>query len=218
MQLTPTITFRGLGHSPSLESDIRERIAKLETYSPRITGCRVLLEFGQRHHRAGNHFHVRIDLTVPGEEIVVAHDASLRAAARAAGAVKTMKAAEPDPVRKHARVAIREAFDVARRKLQDYVRRQRGAVKASAGQALGRVVQLSPIDEYGYIVADDGHEVYFQKDSVLGRAFGRLAVGSAVSFAEELGRKGPQASTVKLLHPRLRRKPSARPAPERAAR
>jgi cold shock CspA family protein len=100
-------------------------------------------------------------------------------------------------------VAIKEAFDIARRRLQDYSRRQRGAVKADARQPRGRVSELFPVDEYGYIEAADGHEVYFQKDSVVKDAFKRLAVGSAVSFVEEPGDKGPQASTVKLLHPRL---------------
>jgi cold shock CspA family protein len=88
------------------------------------------------------------------------------------------------------------------RRLQDYARRQRGAVKATARPAHGRVLQLLPIDEYGYIEAEDGHHVYFQKSSVLKDAFDRLAVGSAVSFVEEPGAKRPQASTVKLLHPR----------------
>jgi len=153
---------------------------------------------------------------VPGQDIVVTHDASLRASARTANASKVLKADEPDPVRKHARVAIREAFDEARRKLQDYSRRTRGEVKASTRSARGRIVQLSPADDYGYIAADDGHDVYFQKESVLGAAFKRLSVGSTVSFVEEVGDKGPQASTVKLLHPRLRRNPAA--APEPAAR
>jgi Sigma 54 modulation protein / S30EA ribosomal protein len=77
MQLTPTITFRGIEPSAALEAKIRTRIDKLETYSPSIMGCHVLMELAQRHHEAGNRYHVRIDLTVPGEEIVVAHEASL---------------------------------------------------------------------------------------------------------------------------------------------
>jgi cold shock CspA family protein len=105
-------------------------------------------------------------------------------------------------------VAVREAFDIARRRLQDYVRRQRGTVKAAARQPRGRVVQLFPIDAYGYIEAEDGHEVYFQRSSVLKDAFDRLAIGRPVSFVEEPGEKGPQASTVKLLHARRRRRSS----------
>jgi cold shock CspA family protein/ribosome-associated translation inhibitor RaiA len=202
MQLTPTLTFRGVERTGALETEILTRLRKLETYYSGIMGCRVLVELVQRHHEAGNRYHVRIDLTVPGDEIVVAHEGGLHATAQDVDAEKITKVAESDPERKHARVAIREAFDVARRRLQDYVRRQRGAVKASIKQARGRVSQLFPIDEYGYIEAEDGHEVYFQKSSVLKDAFDLLAVGGAVSFVEEPGEKGPQASTVKLLHPR----------------
>jgi cold shock CspA family protein len=161
---------------------------------------------------------VRIDLTVPGEEIVVAHEASLHQTAQDVQTEKLTKEAEPDPERKHARVAIREAFDVARRRLQDFARRQRGVVKASARPPRGRVVRLFPIDEYGYIETDDGHEVYFQKSSVLKNAFDRLAVGSRVSFVEERGEQGPQASTVRLLNPRRKRQVPPAQAMEPAVR
>ncbi len=202
MQITPTITFRGIEPSAALEAEIRRRIDKLETYYHSIMGCRVLVELAQRHHETGNHYHVRIDLTVPGEEIVVAHEASLHATAQDIDAEKVTKEAEPNPERKHARVAVREAFDIARRQLRDCARRQRGTVKTAARQPRGHVVQLFPIDEYGYIEAEDGHEVYFQKSSVLKNAFDRLTVGSTVSFVEKPGEKGSQASTVKLMHPR----------------
>ena len=209
MQLTPTITFRGIGPSAALEAEIHTRIDKLETYYRSIMGCHVLVELAQRHHEAGNRYHVRIDLTVPGDEIVVAHETSLHATDQDIHLAKATKQDEADPERKHALVAIGEAFDIARRRLEDYARRQRGTVKTAARQPRGRVVQLFPIDEYGYIEADDGHEVYFQKSSVLKNAFDRLIVGSTVSFAEEPGEKGPQASTVKLTHPRHARQASS---------
>jgi cold shock CspA family protein len=202
MQTPPTITFRDIGPSQTLEADVRRRIAKLETYCGSITGCHVLVEPVQRHHELGNRVHVRIEITVPGEEIVVAHEASLHSAAQSGRAAKIGRLGESDPVHKHPRVAVREAFDIARRRLQDYVRRQRGAVKTATRAPRGHVARLFPIDEYGYIEAEDGHEVYFQKSSVLKNAFDRLVVGSSVSFSEEAGEKGPQASTVRLLHPR----------------
>ena len=209
MQLTPTITFRGIDPSAALEAEIRARIGKLETYYRPIMGCHVLVELAERHHETGNRYHVRLDVIVPGEEIVVAHEAGLHATAQDVDTEKATKEAEPDPERKHARVAVREAFDIARRRLQDYGRRQRRTVKAPARQPRGRVAQLFPIDEYGYIEAEDGHEVYFQKSSVLKNAFDRLTVGSTVSFVEESGEKGPRASTVKLAHPRRARRSSA---------
>jgi cold shock CspA family protein len=199
MRITPTVTFRRIRRSPDLEAKIYEAIDRLETFCPSITSCRVLVELAQRHHKRGNRCHVRIDLTLPGEEIVVAHEASLRAAARAIEADRITKREESDPERKHLGVAVRKAFDVARRRLQDYARRQRGAVKTSRRPPRGRVILLFPVDEFGYIQAEDGHDVYFQKTSVLGGGFDRLAVGSAVSFVEEAGEKGPQASTVRPL-------------------
>jgi cold shock CspA family protein len=204
MHRPPTITFRGIDHSPTLEAAIRARINKLETYYGAIVGCRVLVEPAQRHHETGNRYHVRIDISVPGDDIVVAHEPSLHATERTIELAETARVNEPDPERKHVLVAIREAFDIARRRLQDYARRQRGTVKAPARRPRGRVSRLFPIDEYGYIEAEDGREVYFQKSSVLHAAFDRLIVGSAVSFVEEAGEKGPQASTVKLGRTRAR--------------
>jgi cold shock CspA family protein/ribosome-associated translation inhibitor RaiA len=212
MQLPPTITLRGIQRAAWLEAEIERRIEKLETYYKPLMGCRVLVEPAQRHHEAGNRYHVRIDLTVPGEEIVVGREASLHATAKDIEALRTTKRDEAGPERKHVLVALREAFDVARRRLQDYGRRQRGAVKTSTGQPRGHVVRLSPSKGYGFIEAADGHEVYFHKRSVLNDAFGRLAVGSQVAFVEEPGEKGPQASTVRLRHPRRVRRASSRPA------
>ncbi len=217
MQLTPTITFRGIAPSAALEADIRTRIRKLETYYRSIMACRVLVEPAHRHHETGNRYHVRIDLTVPGDEIVVTHEPTLHATAQDIDVAKGKKDAETGPERKHVYVAVHEAFEAARRRLQDYARRQRGTVKAPARQPRGRVAQLFPVDEFGYIEAEDGHEVYFQKSSVLKDAFDRLAVGTPVTFVEEPGDKGPQASTVKLAHPR-RTRPSPAPSAEPAHR
>ncbi|MGO9847760.1 MAG: cold-shock protein [Methylocella sp.] len=54
-------------------------------------------------------------------------------------------------------------------------------------------------DDYGFIETSDGREVYFHRNSVLDNAFDRLTVGSEVRFVEEIGQKGPQASTVRLV-------------------
>jgi cold shock CspA family protein len=41
--------------------------------------------------------------------------------------------------------------------------------------------------------------LYFHKNSVLAPGFDQLEIGHEVQFAEELGEKGPQASTVRPI-------------------
>ena len=126
---TPTVTFRRVPETPAVEADIRKRLERLGTYCPSIMAARVLVEPGRGHHRAGNRFHVRIDLTVPGEAIVISHEPSVRPSARALAAPKTLKTDEPERLQRYLGVAIREAFAHARRRLQDYMRIRRGSVK-----------------------------------------------------------------------------------------
>lgn len=199
MRVPPTITFRRMPAIDALDADIRKRLGKLETYYPSIMSARVLIEPAERHHRSGNRYHIRIDLRVPGQEIAVAHEASLRPSARAVAARKTQKQNEPEPAHRHLGVAVRDAFAVARRRLQDYARRQRGSVKRHEQRPQGRVVRVFPADACGFLEADDGHEIYFHRNSVLGNAFDALDVGSRVAFVEERGDHGPQASTVEVL-------------------
>jgi hypothetical protein len=129
MTVIPTqVTFRGLRHLAAVEADIRERVARLEQFYDGIVRCRVLVELPHRHRRDGRHFHVRIELTVPGGAIVVSHEPSLH------GTLKHVedahhKAAEIDSVHRYVVVAVSQAFDAARRRLEDFAREQRGAVK-----------------------------------------------------------------------------------------
>jgi cold shock CspA family protein len=95
-------------------------------------------------------------------------------------------------------VAIRDAFNAAGRKLQDHARRRRGKVKLHEPAPIARIIKLFPIEDYGFLETLDGREVYFHKNSVLAPGFDHLEVGHEVHFAEEMGEKGPQASTVRL--------------------
>jgi Sigma 54 modulation protein / S30EA ribosomal protein len=131
MTLIPTqITFRGLAHLDDLEAEVRERIDWLEPFYPGIVRCHVLLEVPHRHRRRGRHFHVRIDLTVPGRRpIVVSHDPSLHATLKDVEDAAAHKDTEVDNVYRSGSVAVRQAFDGARRVLEDVAREQRHAVK-----------------------------------------------------------------------------------------
>jgi ribosomal subunit interface protein len=181
MQIPMQVSFRGMKPSVAVEDRIRKEVAKLERYSERLTSCRVVVERSQRRHHQGNLFHVRIDLTLPGREVLV----------------------KREPAEHHAHedvyVAIRDAFDAARRRIMDHVRRQRLDVKTHAEATVGRVVRLLPGQDHGFLEAADGHEVYFHRNSVLDGGFDALAVGAEVRFVEEAGDKGPQASTVMPL-------------------
>lgn len=131
MTLIPVqITFRGLQPSDTLESDIREKVAWLEQFHPRIIGCRVLVELPHRHRHEGRLFHVRVEVTVPGgEPIVVNHEPSLHGPKKDVEALAHHKESDLASVHRHARAAVHEAFDAARRRLQDFARAQRGEVK-----------------------------------------------------------------------------------------
>jgi cold shock CspA family protein/ribosome-associated translation inhibitor RaiA len=200
MTLIPTqVTFRGVPHSDALESDIRERVAWLEQFYADIVRCRVLVELPHRHRHDGRHFHVRIDLTVPGgSPIVVTHEPSLHARLKDFQEEEHHKEAEVEGVHRYAAVAVREAFDAARRRLEDFAREQRGAVKTHEVPAHGEIVEIREPEGYGFIQAGEDR-IYFHRASVLDDAFDELTIGTRVAFVQEKGEKGPQASTVRML-------------------
>ena len=170
------ISLRNLTLSADIEADIRERAGALRTYCDRLMGCRVTVELPNRRRREGSLHNVRIDLTVPSGELVVRR-------------------------RPHEdlRTAVQIAFNAARRRLQDYARRRRGAVKVHEPQPIARVAQYYPLGGYGFLETDDGRTIYFDEHSVVDGGFDRLDVGMEVRFTEEQGEKGPQASRV-IVH------------------
>jgi cold shock CspA family protein len=92
---------------------------------------------------------------------------------------------------------------MVRRQLREYVRAKRGRVKKHEKQPVGVVTQLFGDRECGFLRSEDGRDVYFHRNSVLGGGWQRLKVGSRVAYAEESGDEGPQASTVKVSGERV---------------
>lgn len=129
MKLPVQITFRNMESSEAIEAVIRKRVEKLETYYDQIMACRVLVEVPNRHHLKGRHRHIRIDLTVPNAEIVVNHEPSLHTKQKHIEVEEHSKSVELNSEYKDINVAIREAFEVAKRQLQDYARRRRLDIK-----------------------------------------------------------------------------------------
>ena len=107
MQVPLQITIRDFPQSEALEARIREKAAKLGEFHPNIISCRVAIEELRKHQHQGRHFQVNLDVRVPGKAIVVnhMHDEDVY-------------------------VALRNAFDAAKRQIEEAVRVQRGDVKA----------------------------------------------------------------------------------------
>lgn len=173
MKLVPQITLKNIPHSEAVEAKIKEKIEKLDQFSDRIMSCRVIVEESQRSKHQGKLFAVRIDITIPGKELVV-------------------NRIEHEDLY----VAVRDAFDAAKRQLEEHARRRRGVVKTHQEPPCGRVVKLFPFDGYGFIETNDGREIYFHRNSVIEPSFDRLEEGAEVAFIEEQGKEGPQAVRV----------------------
>jgi cold shock CspA family protein len=133
-------------------------------------------------HQQGELFDVRIHIVMPSHEDVVV---------------------DRNPPADHAHedpyVAIRDAFNAARRRLQDHERRAAGQVKSKEPTPHGWIDRISREDGFGFIRTSDGRELYFHRNALLHGDFDRVEPGAGVSFTEEEGEKGPQASTVHLL-------------------
>ncbi len=175
------ITFRDIPRSEALEADIRGKANKLDQFYEKVMACRVIVEAPHSHHHKGYLYHVRIDLTVPGGELVIKRDP------------KNHQAHE-DPY-----VAVRDAFKAARRQLQDYARKQRGKIKTHEMPPHGTVSEIVPMQGFGRILSSDGREIYFHRNSVIDGDFDLLETGDQVWYAEEPGEEGPQASTVHIV-------------------
>ncbi len=174
MQCPLQITMRDIPHSDTLEGHIRQKVSKLENFYPHLVGCKVVVEVPHKHKHQGRKFDIRLDITVPGGELVVNREAD--------GDVY---------------VAVRDAFDAARRQLEDYGHRQRGETKVHPPVFQGKVKRLNAEEDYGFIETEDGRELYFHRDNLANGNFERLAIGSEVHFLEDTGAEGLQAKRVR---------------------
>lgn len=172
MQRPLQIVLRDMPPSDAVETHIREKVEKLESFYPHIIGCRATVEVAGKHKNQGRLFNVRIDITVPGSELVVNRD-----------------------LHEDLYVALRDAFDAAKRQLEDYARRQRGDTKIHEGELHGHVARIFA-EGFGFIETEDGREFYFNRDNVAHPAFDKLEVGNEVLFLEEAAAEGLQAKRV----------------------
>jgi ribosome-associated translation inhibitor RaiA len=109
MRLPLQITFRNTDPSPVIEEIVRVKASHLDRFCDDVSSCQVVIDVPHRHHRSGNRYRLRLDITVPGDEFAITRGAS------------------ETPEGKNLTAAVREAFDTAARLLEDYVRRRRHA-------------------------------------------------------------------------------------------
>jgi len=184
MPLPIQITWKDIEPSAALEDRIRALAKRLEKFSAHIVHCRVVVELPHQHARQGQIFEVHIQISTPGGQIIASREHRERHS-------------HEDPY-----VAVRDAFRVVRRQLEDYERKHRQDVKHHTPEATGWISEINPAADFGRITTSDGRSIYFHRHSLVGGDFERLTTGVGVRFVEESGERGPQASTVKLLaHP-----------------
>ena len=175
MKLPLQIFFRGLEPSPAVESVARDKAQKLDQFCGDITSCRVDIEQQDKHKHQGRPFAVRIHVTIPGHELAVDR-------------------VEHEDVY----VALREAFDDMKRRIEDAVRRLQGKTKQHTTPLHGEVVRLVDDGAYGFIRAPDGTEYYFARDNLADTRYEQLQIGTRVQFIAEPAAEGLQAKRVSV--------------------
>ncbi len=113
MKLPLELEFRDTESSPAVEAAIREHVSRLDEVFTRITRCRVVIECPHKHHHKGRIWHVHLLLTVPGQELVIGREP------------------ENDHAHEDVYVALRDAFESARRALDAHTRKRRGETRAA---------------------------------------------------------------------------------------
>jgi cold shock CspA family protein/ribosome-associated translation inhibitor RaiA len=182
MQTPVEIDFQGLKGTEQLRACVMKNVAVLEQRFGRITACRVVIKAPSERHRSGGACEITIRLSLPqGREVDIGR--SEKADDRHADAI----------------VALNDAFKRARRRLQDHARRMRGHVKSHDGPPIATVKRFDGAAGFGFLETQDGREIYFHKNSLLDNGSREVVPGTRVTFFEEMGEKGPQASTVKVL-------------------
>jgi ribosome-associated translation inhibitor RaiA len=94
------IIFRHMETSPAVETRVRDLASHLGVFSDRIQTCKVVVDSPHRHHHQGKVYKVKVQLVLPGEDVVV-----------------DMERPQRDG-HEDVYVVIRDAFDAAKRQLQ----------------------------------------------------------------------------------------------------
>ncbi len=182
MDIPLELAFHNMTPSDSLRSAVEREVERLERFYDHIVGCRVVIEMPHKRHRLGSNVpDVHVVLRVPGREIVVTRE--LSHAANKKSAVS-------------AYAVLKDAFRAAQQRLKDYSRQIQGEIKAKETPRLGHVTELVAENDYGFITAADGTQIYFHRNALAGNGFDAIKIGDAVEYALAMGDKGNAAVRV----------------------
>ena len=120
MAVVAETLFRNMEPSDAIKERVTERMAWLERLTDRITHLRVIVEAPHRNHHKGKIYHVKINIGLPGRpDLIVSHEP------------------EANHAHEDVYIAIRDAFDAARRQLRETNDVQHGKVKTHTNNILG---------------------------------------------------------------------------------
>jgi cold shock CspA family protein/ribosome-associated translation inhibitor RaiA len=187
MQVPLEIAFRNVDKSAWAEEQIRARVAKLEKLHDRLISCRVRVEQRATNSHGTIPPVVHIELGVPGrKDIVVSH--------------------EPDHLQRKFQApdlhnAIHEAFRIAEDRLAGLKEKLDGRTKEGhhdvENQFLGQVAEVTPAEDFGFLLTKEGGLLYFHRNSLLSGEFDSLSRGDEVFYVEDMGDTGPIATKVR---------------------
>jgi ribosome-associated translation inhibitor RaiA len=185
LQVPLEIGFHNIESSAWAENEIRSRVAKLEKMYERLVSCRVRVD--QRANNSNGTIPpvVHIELGIPGrKDLVVSH--------------------EPDHLQRKfhtpdLHTAIHEAFRIAEDQLAGFktrLDRTKNGFHDAENQFLGQIAELTPTEDFGFLMTKEGWLLYFHRNSLLAGDFDTLERGDEVYYVEGLGDTGPTASKV----------------------
>src|SRR5262245_41331433 len=188
LQVPLEIAFHNIESSQSAEQELRAGVAERERLDDRQGSCRVRIDQRAKDLTGTIPPVEHIELGIPGRsDLVVSHepDHLLR------------KYRHPDLHK-----AINEAFRIAERQLLDLKEQRDGRTKVgdhdTENQSLGQIAEITPEDDFGFLMTKEGGLLYFHRNSLLNGDFDHLERGDDVYYNEDIGDSGPIATKVRV--------------------
>jgi ribosome-associated translation inhibitor RaiA len=111
------VHFHGIEKSSALQSRVEEKYDKLKRHCERMTSCRVVLEAPHRNSAKAKVFQVKIEISIPGQKLIIVNHEREGAHAQ-----------------EDLSLAIRDAFEAARRKVDEIATKMSSRARQDRGR------------------------------------------------------------------------------------